>query len=216
MCVVTQGMFHVKQFLPDGQLLPFDVSRETWEKLAQYVALLTKWNQRINLVSRSDMAHIWPRHIIDSLQLIPFMEGVSEFMDMGSGGGLPAIVVACATDIPVVMIESDARKAAFLREALRLLTLKGEVLHGRIENMAPHFERKVPLVTARALASLGQLLEWSHPFLDRQGVCVFLKGRNAEEEIEQARKKWSIEVELTPSLTSPDGVIVRVSHIEAV
>ncbi|WP_238996867.1 16S rRNA (guanine(527)-N(7))-methyltransferase RsmG [Entomobacter blattae] len=189
------------------------VSRETEEKLEVFVKLLEKWNQKINLVSRQDIENIRKRHIIDSLQLAPFVNGHDKVLDMGSGGGFPAIIVAIVTAVPVVMVESDARKASFLREALRVLALEGEVLCARVEkvNISP-----VNVVTARALASMDVLLKWAVPLLRKEGMGLFLKGKTVTEEIEQARQNWVMDIEVYPSITSSEGVIIKVTNVEAV
>ncbi|MBS0965753.1 16S rRNA (guanine(527)-N(7))-methyltransferase RsmG [Acetobacter okinawensis] len=185
------------------------VSRETEERLHAYMALLRKWNERINLVSPKDMDNLWERHILDSLQLVPLIKGRRQFVDMGSGGGFPGIVVGIATDIPGVLIESDQRKSAFLREAARVTGARLSVLPCRLDRaeVAP-----APVVTARALAPLEKLLEWARPLLKPDGVGLFLKGRQAEQEIEEAARTWRFDVRSWPSKTSPDGVILEVSN----
>ena len=185
------------------------VSRETEERLHAYMALLRKWNERINLVSPKDMDNLWERHILDSLQLVPLIKGRRQFVDMGSGGGFPGIVVGIATDIPGVLIESDQRKSAFLREAARVTGARLSVLPCRLgrAEVAP-----APVVTARALAPLEKLLEWARPLLEPDGVGLFLKGRQAEQEIEEAARTWRFDVRSWPSKTSPDGVILEVSN----
>lgn len=185
------------------------VSRETEERLHVYMALLRKWNERINLVSPKDMDNLWERHILDSLQLVPLIKGRRQFVDMGSGGGFPGIVVGIAADIPGVLIESDQRKSAFLREAARVTGARLSVLPCRLDRaeVAP-----APVVTARALAPLEKLLEWARPLLEPDGVGLFLKGRQAEQEIEEAARTWRFDVRSWPSKTSPDGVILEVSN----
>ena len=185
------------------------VSRETEERLHAYMALLRKWNERINLVSPKDMDNLWERHILDSLQLVPLIKGRRQFVDMGSGGGFPGIVVGIAADIPGVLIESDQRKSAFLREAARVTGARLSVLPCRLDRaeVAP-----APVVTARALAPLEKLLEWARPLLEPDGVGLFLKGRQAEQEIEEAARTWRFDVRSWPSKTSPDGVILEVSN----
>ena len=187
---------------------PF-VSRETEERLRAYMALLKKWNERINLVSPKDMDNLWERHILDSLQLVPLVKGRRQFVDMGSGGGFPGIVVGIAADIPGVLIESDQRKSAFLREAARITGARLSVLPCRLDRVELE---PAPVVTARALAPLEKLLEWARPLLEPDGVGLFLKGRQAEQEIEEAARTWRFDVRTRPSKTSPDGVILEVSN----
>ncbi|AQU87662.1 16S rRNA (guanine(527)-N(7))-methyltransferase RsmG [Komagataeibacter nataicola] len=191
-----------------------DVSRETRERLERYADLLLRWNARINLVSPHDLPHLWSRHIGDSLQLASLIPpGGVDLVDMGSGGGFPGLVIACATDAQVTLVESDQRKAAFLREAARVAGVKVRVCAQRLEvaDVPP-----AQVVTARALAPLSRLLEWGARFLRPDGVCLFLKGRNAEEELTMARAGWHMTTTRIPSRTNTDGVILELSDIRRV
>ncbi|PYD60213.1 16S rRNA (guanine(527)-N(7))-methyltransferase RsmG [Novacetimonas maltaceti] len=189
------------------------VSRETGERLTAYADLLVRWNARINLVSRPDLAQLWPRHIADSLQLATLIPAGARVVDMGSGGGFPGLVIAMATDAHVTLIESDQRKAAFLREASRVAGVRTRVIASRIEaaDAGP-----VDVVSARALAPLPQLLQWGVRFLDKEGFCLFLKGKNADEELNAAHADWRMAVTRIPSRTDADGVILRLSDIRRV
>lgn len=189
------------------------VSRETKERLEAFVALLEKWNPRINLVSSRDMAFVWGRHVRDSLQIAPLVQGASSFIDLGSGGGFPGVITAIATNVPGTLIESDQRKAAFLREAARVTVAPVKVLAERIEQATPE---PAPIVIARALAALPKLLEWTAPLLAKGGKAVFLKGQQAEDELTEARRNWHMDVCIHPSVTSHDGVILEVSNLERV
>lgn len=189
------------------------VSRETEEKLFAFVSLLEKWNPRINLVSSKDIENVWSRHVLDSLQLVPLIQGQSRFIDMGSGGGFPAVVVGIATGIPGVLIESDQRKAAFLREVARLTQTNLEVLPCRLESVKV---QPAPVVTARALAPLVKLLEWTHPLLQPEGKAIFLKGQQAVQEIQDAEQVWQMDVQAYPSQTSSDGMILEVRNFNRV
>ncbi|QEO17159.1 16S rRNA (guanine(527)-N(7))-methyltransferase RsmG [Acetobacter vaccinii] len=195
------------------QLETASVSRETQERLEVFAALLQKWNSRINLVSPKDMDRLWDRHILDSLQLVPLLQGHGRFIDMGSGGGFPGVVVGIATGIPGVLIEADQRKATFLREAARATQADLTVVCSRLEQaeVAP-----APVVTARALAPLGKLLDWAFPLLAPGGVCLFLKGQQAGQEIREAEQAWRMDVQSFASQTSSDGVILKVSHFNRV
>ena len=195
------------------QLETAAVSRETQERLEVFAALLQKWNSRINLVSPKDMDRLWDRHILDSLQLVPLLQGHGRFIDMGSGGGFPGVVVGIATGVPGVLIEADQRKATFLREAARATQADLTVVCSRLEQaeVAP-----APVVTARALAPLGKLLDWAFPLLASGGVCLFLKGQQASQEIREAEQAWRMDVQSFPSQTSSDGVILKVSHFNRV
>ncbi|MBO1324419.1 16S rRNA (guanine(527)-N(7))-methyltransferase RsmG [Acetobacter sp. TBRC 12305] len=195
--------------LPEGM----DVSRETQDRLDIFAALLRKWNTRINLVSPRDMDKLWERHILDSLQLLPLIQGRERFIDMGSGGGFPGVVVGIAAGIPGTLIEADQRKAAFLREAARLTGASLTVVSARLEQVDV---QPAPLVTARALAPLGKLLEWAHPLLAPGGVAVFLKGQQADKEIRDAERSWNMDIRTRPSLTTGDGVVLEVSNFHRV
>lgn len=190
-----------------------DVSRETRDRLTAYADLLVRWNARINLVSRPDLAQLWPRHIADSLQLAALIPQGARVVDMGSGGGFPGLVIAMATDAHVTLIESDQRKAAFLREASRVAGVRTRVIAARIEAAEAG---PADIITARALAPLPQLLQWGVRFLDKEGFCLFLKGKNADEELNAANADWRMAVTRIPSRTDADGIILRLSDIRRV
>ena len=189
------------------------VSRETQERLETFVALLEKWNPRINLVSSRDIASVWDRHVLDSLQLAPLVAGQARFIDMGSGGGFPGVIISIATGVAGTLIESDQRKAAFLREAARATQAPLTVLAERIEQAEV---LPAPVVTARALASLSRLLDWTATLLEKDGKAFFLKGQQADEELTEARRSWHMDVRIHRSITSHDGVILEVSNLERV
>lgn len=184
-----------------------DVSRETSERLAAYVALLTKWNAKINLVGPATLADVWRRHILDSAQIHPLVAGAGVLVDLGSGAGLPGLILAILGGPQVHLIESDARKCAFLHEAARVTGAKLTIHNKRIE-AAPLLEADV--VTARALAPLAQLLDHAVRFLKPAGKCVFLKGARQADELTDARKSWHMRVTERPSLSDPSGVILEV------
>ncbi|MBB2155262.1 16S rRNA (guanine(527)-N(7))-methyltransferase RsmG [Gluconacetobacter diazotrophicus] len=200
-------MFHVK---PQGGNRVPDALRV---KLDRFAEILTRWNSRINLVSPRDLAHLWDRHIADCLQLASLIPPGVRLADMGSGGGFPGLIIAMATDADVTLIESDQRKAAFLREAARAVGARVTIIARRIEDadIPP-----VQVVTARALAALPQLLEWSSHFLAPDGFCLFLKGRNVEDELTAAAADWHMAVSRLPSRTNADGTILRLGDIRRV
>ena len=184
------------------------------EALGRFVSLLLRWNRTINLVSRGDEAAIWERHIADSLQLVPLLPpGAARAVDLGSGGGFPGLVVAHATGVLFDLIEADQRKAAFLREAARLLKAPVRIHAARIEDtLIP----AAPVVTARALARLPRLLDLAAPKLEVGGVALFLKGARGSDELTDARREWHMRVEQTPSRTAPGAVIYRISELRRV
>ncbi len=162
---------------------------ETEARLRVYADLLGIWTRRINLVSRNDREHIWDRHVLDSLRLARFIPpGTARAIDLGSGGGLPGLVLSIATGIPFDLVESDRRKSAFLLEAARATEAPVTVHTTRIE--AADLE-PAPLVTARALARLPGLLALAAPLLAPGGLMLFPKGAHAEDELLEARAEWS-------------------------
>jgi 16S rRNA (guanine527-N7)-methyltransferase len=203
-------MFHVKH---DSKPLG-DVSRETLERLEIYVALLLRWNRTINLISRGDEALIWDRHVADSLALARHLPPeFSHAIDIGSGGGFPGMVLAIATLRPFHLVESDQRKSAFLREVARELSLPISVHATRIETAKLPV---APVITARAVAPLAILLAWATPHLAPHGICLFPKGRTADDELTAARLEWHMDVVSTPSPTDPSAKILRISEVARV
>jgi 16S rRNA (guanine527-N7)-methyltransferase len=190
----------------------FDVPRETLARLTDFVALLLHWNRAINLISRSDEARVWSRHVADALQLVDLIRlPCASGIDLGSGGGFPGLILALVTKIPFSLVEADGRKAAFLREAARETESPVIVHTGRLEHiMIP----PAPLVTARALAPLQKLLPMASPFLAPDGIFLFPKGRGADRELTAARQGWNMQVERFPSQVDPSGLILRISEVE--
>lgn len=189
----------------------FGVSRETLDRLAAYEALLRKWNPAINLVARSTLDDVWERHFADSAQLFALLpEGTRVLVDLGSGAGFPGLVLAILGVPEVHLIESDGRKAAFLREVARVTGAPATVHAQRAEQAdAPPADA----VSARALADLSALLPLAARFLRPGGVCLFPKGRTAADELTRARDSWTMRVEEFPSRTDPSGALLRLSEI---
>jgi 16S rRNA (guanine527-N7)-methyltransferase len=182
-------------------------------RLERFTALLQRWNSRINLVAPRDLPNLWTRHIEDSLQLAPLIPPEARVTDLGSGAGFPGLILAIATNSPVTLIESDTRKASFLREAARETGAHATIVNTRIEAaIVP----QAPVITARALAPLPQLLDLAVPHLQPEGFCLFLKGRKADDELTDAAAKWHMTIARTPSRTDPDGVILALSHIRRI
>ena len=188
-----------------------DVSRETLRRLETYVDLLGSWNRRINLVSAASLADVWRRHVLDCGQLIRHIDPAARVLvDLGSGAGLPGLILGILGVPEVHLIETDQRKAAFLREAARV-TNTTVTVHARRAETVTAFPADV--VTARALAPLSQLLALSAPFVTPDTVCLFLKGESVQDELTVAQKKWIMRTQLLASLADPTGHILRVEGL---
>jgi 16S rRNA (guanine527-N7)-methyltransferase len=196
-----------------------DVSRETFDKLQQLHALLLKWNPVINLVSKSTLSDSWERHVLDSLQVFDQgPESVENWLDLGSGGGFPGLVVAIlgtegGRNLDVTMIESDQRKCQFLRTVLRETGSKGTVLNERIELSKP---QHADVISARAVADLSTLFGFAERHLADDGICLFPKGITWQKEITKAQESWSFEYEAIRSKIEPNAVILKVGDIRRV
>lgn len=190
------------------------VSRETWARLDQFVALLIRRQKTLNLVAASTLPQIWTRHVADSLQLLALAPTARTWIDLGAGAGFPGLVIACAlaetSGAQIHLVESKQKKAAFLRDVAAALSLPAIVHMRRIEEFVADNAQSFDAVTARALAPLGKLLGYAIPLLTTGAVGLFPKGRDVEVELTQASKSWRIEFELIPSKTDPHGRIVLV------
>ena len=190
------------------------VSRETRERLDAYMALLARWSEKINLVADPRPEHVWDRHVVDALQLIPLIpDGTTRAIDLGSGAGFPGLVLAIATGIPFDLVESDQRKCAFLREAARITAAPAKIHACRIE-AAPL--EPAPLVTARALAALPELLSLSAKLVTPDGLLLFPKGRGVDAELTRAQAQWHMQVRRTASCTDPDAAILQIRDLRRV
>jgi 16S rRNA (guanine527-N7)-methyltransferase len=194
------------------------VSRETLSRLDRFVVLLLQWQSKTNLIARSTIPELWTRHVADSLQLLALAPDARAWIDLGSGAGFPGLVLACAladqSAATVHLVESNAKKAAFLREAIRIIGAAAIVEPVRIEDIAQNQSLKVDVVTARALAPLDRLLQLAYPWIERGAQGLFLKGQDVEAELTQASKCWNIEASLVASKTSLDSRIVVVRSLE--
>lgn len=193
------------------------VSRETSEALSQLEGLVQRWNPAINLVSKASLLHLRDRHILDSAQIFGHAPvGARHWVDLGSGGGFPGLVVAILAkekqpQLHFTLVESDARKATFLRQAARELGLSVEVLAQRIESVP---ELKADVLSARALAPLSALLGYAERHLQPDGVAIFPKGERFADELAEARRHWKFEVDCRPSLSDPGAAILVIRKIE--
>jgi 16S rRNA (guanine527-N7)-methyltransferase len=192
---------------------------EVQRDLESFAALLLKWNAVQNLVSRETEKTVWDRHIVDSLQLLPLIDhrGASELnvMDIGSGGGLPAIPLAISlkgTGALFTLVEPISKKVSFLRTAIRELGLPAKVLAGRVEELDSR-ETPVDLITSRALAELKVLFGLIHPFFGPQTVAILHKGKDHAVELAESRLAWDFDVVLTNSVTDERGVLLRITNL---
>lgn len=192
-----------------------DVSCETRERLETYLALLGRWNAHINLVGPTPPEGWWTRHVEDALQLVTLLpDGEGSVADLGSGAGLPGLILAACVTRPVHLVESDHRKCAFLREAAREMALPHVTIHAiRIEAV------RLPAlaaVTARALAPLAILLRHANLLLASGGIALFPKGRTAEAELTEATPHWHMKLERFASRTDAQATILRIRDLRPV
>jgi len=190
------------------------VSRETEARLDRYVDLLVEWQAKTNLISPSTLPQLWTRHIADSLQLLDLAPSAKHWLDFGSGGGFPGVVLACALadreGASVQLVERNAKKAAFLREALRVTGAAGSVILADIGDYVDSLQAPIDCVTARAVAPLHILVGYAEPLVKRGAKALFLKGQDVESELTEATKYWNIEYLLHRSRTGGNGWIVEI------
>lgn len=190
------------------------VSRETMARLEAYAGLLTTWNKRINLIGPNTVADLWRRHLLDSAQLMPHLPADAQVLvDLGSGAGLPGLILAIMGVPEVHLIEADSRKAAFLREAARI-TGTMVTIHAQRIDKVPAMEADV--ITARALAPLAVLIGHGIQFATERTVWLLLKGKTVAAELTEAREKWILAHKSHQSLTDPSGSVLRLERVRIV
>ena len=226
-------MFHVKQDKPPNPaqgsasdvasdkaaaLALTPVSRETELRLDRFIDLLGQWQSKTNLVAPSTLPHLWIRHIADSLQLLDLAPTAKIWVDLGSGGGFPGVVLACAlAETPgatIHLVERNAKKAAFLREAIRVTASPGIVHLADIGDIGDRLGARIDCVTARALAPLHQLIAFAEPLTKKGAKALFLKGQAVDVELTEATKCWTISPRLHSSRTGGGGWIVELDQID--
>lgn len=195
-----------------------EFSKITQEKIKIFEELLKKWQKSINLISSNTLSVLHERHVLDSAQLYPMIKpGRQVLMDMGSGAGFPGLILALLNQtqgdglLEVHLVESDARKGAFIQEAMRQCHIQAVLHTARVEQLAPF---AVDYVTARALKEVSILLDYATPFLTDKSVCLFLKGEKADEELQKARNQYDFVAKSFQSLTSPNGTILELTQIK--
>ena len=187
------------------------VSHETYEKFCAFHKLLLKWQKRINLISSRAINEIWVRHIVDSAQLINYInDRHCAILDIGSGAGFPGLILSILGINNITLVESDNKKSIFLKEAIRLLNLSAQVINDRVENLK---EKKYDIVTSRAVADLNKLIALSYPHLSESGYCLFPKGKNYIMELDEAKNLWDVSCETHPSITDSQGIILKIFSI---
>ena len=195
-----------------SRLVP--VSRETEDRLAIFVELLDRWRQKTNLISNSTFATVWTRHIADSAQLSALAPDAKRWVDMGSGAGFPGLVIAIQlAGVPgalVHCIESDGRKCAFLREAVRATGAAAAIHPQRVEAIEPKSLGTVDAVTARAFAPLPLTLELARPWMERGAIAVFPRGESAKDQIAALPEAWAYAIEPLQSVVNPKAAILRI------
>jgi len=196
----------------------FPVSRETEARLDKFVTVFLLWQSKLNLVASSTLHELWTRHIADSLQLLPLAVEARVWVDFGSGGGFPGVPIACALagqpGAKVHLIESNGKKAAFLREAARVTGLPAVIHEERAEKYGESCAEAVHVVTARALAPLKILCDQAFPLISRGAIGLFLKGQDVDAELTDAAKYWKLEASKVPSKTSPQSAIVVIRSLK--
>jgi len=190
-----------------------DVARD----LESYAQLLRKWQGVQNLVSRETLDQMWDRHFVDSLQVLKLVDATDQnFLDIGSGGGFPALPLAIAlkdTGAKFTLVEPTSRKVSFLRTVSRELGLNVNTLLTRSDQISPSSLPAIDVITSRALAALPQLCDWIAPFFGPNTRAILHKGREHVEEVKQTLPHWSFDVLSTPSDTDPNGVLLTISNL---
>ena len=194
----------------------YNVSHETITKLKDYQALLTEWQSKFNLVSKSSLEDAWNRHFLDSVQLFKYVPNTAKTMaDFGSGAGFPGLVLAIMAQektpyLKVTLVESIRKKTLFLKEVSDRLNAPVVIVNDRIENLQT---KKFDVITSRALTKLKDLLKYAAPFCHKETICIFPKGQNYAAELAEAHKEWHFKCRIEASEESPDGKVLIITDI---
>jgi 16S rRNA (guanine527-N7)-methyltransferase len=195
------------------------VSRETFDRLVEFEAVFQKWNRRINLAAQSTQGDVWRRHILDSAQLARIEPGAKRWVDLGSGGGFPGLVLAFLLaerdGASIDLVESNQKKASFLQAVVGQFDLPARIIARRIDDSYP-LVSSPQIVTARALASLPALLDLSAPWLTKGARGLFHKGRDYRAEVEESTHRWAFDLVEHASVTDPQGVILELSDLRPI
>jgi 16S rRNA (guanine527-N7)-methyltransferase len=185
-----------------------NLSRGECEALEKYQSLLIKWNKTINLISKNSEKYVWKRHVMDSLQLLKYVDFSNSLIDIGSGAGLPGIVLSIGGIKDVTLVESDIRKAVFLRQAAKLSGNKINIIETRMDN---NFIGNYDILTCRGVSNLSNILELTSGL--KTGKMLLLKGESFNEEIANAQKHWLFNINLHDSITG-NGKLLEISDIK--
>lgn len=198
----------------EKRLLDLGVSRESFTRLGLYVDILLRWQTRLNLIGPATIKDVWTRHILDSVQLLPYLpEQNAPIAELGSGAGIPGLVVAIVSQRQVHLFESNTKKCAFLREAARVTSTRADIHNIRLETLTSASAiPEVGCVVARALAPLKTLLTYAEPFLIRGATGLFHKGQDVDSELTEATKYWKIKFERHQSMVESESVILEVKE----
>lgn len=195
----------------------YNVSRETYLKLERYVVLLNEWQKKFNLVSKSSLEYVWSRHIADSAQLFKFVsDDVNVIYDFGSGAGFPALVMAVIAqekrpEISFKLVESIRKKTLYLNAVKDDLVLNNvEIINDRVENLRL---KTADMITARAMTSLNNLLEYAFLFSDKKTKMLFPKGQSYNEELELAKKNWNFKINIYKNEICDNGVVLLLENL---
>lgn len=197
-----------------------NVSRETLADFHTWYDLLKETNQTTNLVGRSTLPDFWFRHAYDSVQVFHHAPDAKNWLDLGAGAGFPGLAIAFLLKAKydegarVTLVESIQKKTAFLKQVIEATQAPAVALPVRAETLNP--DLPVDVVTARAMASLDKLLTYAEPFATRGAICLFPKGAKHKEELTQAQKNWTFDVEVLPSMTAPDAAILKIERLRRV
>lgn len=199
------------------EILSYDVSRETYASLERFVDLLTEWNNKMNLVSKKSLLDVWIRHVLDSIQLINYMpDSMDTLVDIGSGSGFPGVVLAILLkerkpSVKIKLIESITKKTVYLKSVCVELGLDNvEIVNDRVENVV---FKSASVITARAVASLDVLCDYSFYLGNKNTSVLLLKGRTYKNEDEEAKKRWIYTIDVYPNKYSEDGVVLKLSNL---
>jgi 16S rRNA (guanine527-N7)-methyltransferase len=188
----------------------FKVSRETLGKLQKFVDLVLKWNQSINLISKSTEAEIWERHVLDSLQIVDLTKK-KRVLDIGTGAGFPGVVLSIVANVSVILVEKNSKKCTFLHKVRSEVGSNFEIINQAIEDVSVE---KIDVITCRGFASVEKILELTGRYIHKDIKLVLLKGENYKTEVEEARKVgWSFSMDIVESITNKKGAVLTLSDV---